>query len=193
MNSKKKISKVMLSKDMLKKMIGITINQMSKEEKYEQVSIKEGMKRHGQKAIYAILAKFTEQNSKGVLKPIHVCQLTGEMKMEPLNLITLVQEKRNDKGKGQSCDDGYKQRRFINKDGVSSPTVQLESLMLSLLVDAYEKRDVATSDVMYAYLMTIMDYFVPVKLNAKSIQIMCKVNSECVQQAKQGSLISKIV
>ena len=47
--------------------------------------------------------------------------------------------------------------------------------MLSLLIDAEEKRDVATADVIGAYLMADMKYKVIVKMTGKAVDIMCKV------------------
>ena len=48
--------------------------------------------------------------------------------------------------------------------------------MITLLIDAHEKRDVATADVVGAYLLTTMDNFVMVKLTGVSAELMCKVN-----------------
>ena len=63
----------------------------------------------------------------------------------------MLKQKRDGKIKGRACADGRKQRRYIKRDKVSSPTVQLESLMITLLIDAYEKRDVAMADVVGVY------------------------------------------
>ena len=90
----------------------------------------------------------------------------------------MVKEKRNGKIKGRACADGRKQRRYINKEDVSSPTVQLESQMLTLLVDAYERRDVATADVVGAYLMALIDDYILVKLTQESADLMCEVNKD---------------
>ena len=44
--------------------------------------------------------------------------------------------------------DGRKQRNFLsNNVKVSSPTVSLEGIFATLLVDAYEERHIATFDV----------------------------------------------
>ena len=59
---------------------------------------------------------------------------------------------------------------------MSSPTVQLESLIITLLVDANEKRDVATAGIVGAYLLADIDVFLLVKITGKSVDIMCQVN-----------------
>ena len=132
---KHKTSKInMNTKDMLRNVIGITMTQISKEDRYAHVSINEGIKRHGQKAIDAVLAEFMQLNDQKVFKPVVPNSLNDNDKREALNLITMLKEKRNGKVKGHACADGRKQCRYIDKDKVSSPTVQLESLMLTLLV-----------------------------------------------------------
>ena len=68
-----------------------------------------------------------------------------------------------------------KQRRYNKKEDVSSPTVQLQSILTSLVIDAKEYRYVATADVAGAYLQTIMTDFVIVKLTGPSVKIMCDV------------------
>ena len=49
--------------------------------------------------------------------------------------------------------DGRKQRFFLSDDvKVSSPTVSLEGLFATLLVDSYEDQNIATFDVTGAFL-----------------------------------------
>ena len=52
--------------------------------------------------------------------------------------------------------------------------------MLSLLIDAEEKRDVATADVVRAYLMADMEDKVIVKMTGDAVDIMCKVNKNYI-------------
>ena len=66
----------------------------------------------------------------------------------------------------------------MSKEDVSSPTMQLESLILSLIIDAHEGRDVAIADVVGAYLKAKMEDYVLVKLTGKEVDIMCKVSEE---------------
>ena len=82
--------------------------------------------------------------------------MTTEQKKAALPLITMIKEKRNGKIKGRACADGRKQRRYIAKEDVRSPTIQLESLILSIAIDAHERRDVATADVVRAFLLADM-------------------------------------
>ena len=80
--------------------------------------------------------------------------------------------------------DGSKQRRYLKQDeSMSSPTAALESLLVTLLIDAYEDRDVATYDVSGAYLHAKLlsranNERVLMKLTGDFVNIMCKVNPE---------------
>ena len=87
----------------------------------------------------------------------------------------MIMQKRDRKIKGRACADGCKQRRYIRKEDVSSPTVRLESLVITLLLDAHEKRDITTADVVGAYLLADMDDYTIVKITGPSTNIMCEV------------------
>ena len=52
--------------------------------------------------------------------------------------------------------------------------------MVSLLLDVYKCRDVATMDVLGAYLLTDMDDYVLVKLSGEVKNIMCEVNNRYI-------------
>ena len=72
------------------------------------------------------------------------------------------------------CTDGRKQRKYITKEAAISTTIQMTSLMLSLLIDAEEGRDVATADVVGVNLMTDMKDKVIVKLTGDAVDICVK-------------------
>ena len=56
--------------------------------------------------------------------------------------------------------------------------VSLEALLLSLMIDAKEERDVAREDVSGAFLHGDMDDFVILKMVRNAVDILCKVNPE---------------
>ena len=90
----------------------------------------------------------------------------------------MIKKKGDGKIKAREFADGRKQRKCISKDEVSSPTIQLESLILSRIIDAHKRRDVAIADVVGAYLKAKMEDYVLVKLVGKEVDIMCKVSEE---------------
>ena len=56
--------------------------------------------------------------------------------------------------------------------------MQLESLMITLLIDAYEGRGVATVDMVGAYLMADMNDTIIVKLTGESLKPICETNEK---------------
>ena len=111
-------------------------------------------------ALNALLREFGQIHKHDTFIPQLSKNLTNEQRKEALHLITMIKEKRCGKIKARACVDGRRQRRYINKEDVASPTIQQESLILSLIVDTREKRDVAIADVVGAYLLEMMGNYV---------------------------------
>jgi hypothetical protein len=61
------------------------------------------------------------------------------------------------------------------KEEISSPTVSNDALMLSILIDAWECRNVTTTDVTGAYLHTNLKDFTLLKMEGASVDIMCDI------------------
>ena len=74
------------------------------------------------------------------------------------------------------------------RDGeiVSSPTVSLESILATLVIDAYEDRYVSISDVPGAYLHAEMPKgkLILMRLVGKFVDIMCEVNPEYLKYVR---------
>jgi len=71
-----------------------------------------------------------------------------------LEYLMIIQEKRDGRIKARGCADGRKQRGYLLKEEVSSPTVSFDSLMMSSTIDSYEKRKIITVDISGAYLQS---------------------------------------
>ena len=82
-----------------------------------------------------------------IFEPLDVSKVAHIEKKQALNLLTMLKEKRDGRLKSRAVADGRKQRLYIKKEDVASPTVKLESLILSLLINTHENRDVVTADV----------------------------------------------
>ena len=105
--------------------------------------------------------------------PLHGEKLRKDEQYGVLELLTLIKKKCCGKVKGRVCANRQKQSRYIRKENVFSPTVQLESIMTTLAVDAMENRNIATVDVAGAYLKTIMTDEVIVKISGTAADIKC--------------------
>lgn len=94
----------------------------------------------------------------------------------------MIKEKRYGRIKGQTVADGRAQRDLCTREETSLPTVSTDALMLSILIDTKERRDVATADVISWRIPTCrhglhadMDDFT---LLRKLVDIMCNVSKE---------------
>ena len=72
--------------------------------------------------------------------------------MGSLRAISLIKEKMYGKLKGRTCADGSPKICYIPKQDVSTPTIYLEYLFTSIIIDAHEERYVDIFDVPRAYL-----------------------------------------
>lgn len=54
--------------------------------------------------------------------------------------------------------------------------IRFESLTLSLMIDTREGRDVATADIVGAYLLVNMHDYVVVKIAGKEVDIICEMS-----------------
>jgi Reverse transcriptase (RNA-dependent DNA polymerase) len=145
---------------------------------FTQMSARAGIKKHGQKAIDALLAEFGQLREKNVLKPVDSTTLSEEEKASALPAVNLIKEKRDGKIKGRTCANGSTQRALYPREETASPTMSNEALFLSVLIDAKEKRDVGMADVQGAYLNANMKDFVLMRITGDAVEIFCTVNPE---------------
>ena len=89
-----------------------------------------------------------------VIEAIDPNLLTEEDKKKyTLEAVTVIKRKRCGKIKGRTCVDGSKERRYLKEfETVASPTLSLDGLFGSTMIDVYEGRDVATCNVPGAFL-----------------------------------------
>jgi Reverse transcriptase (RNA-dependent DNA polymerase) len=73
--------------------------------------------------------------------------------------------------KGRGCVDGWKERLHHSKEDANSPTVAVESVMLTSAIDAIENRDVATVDIPEAFMQVDMDKEVYVKIGGTMVDL----------------------
>jgi hypothetical protein len=93
-----------------------------------------------------------------------------------------LKQKRNGTIKGRGCADGRKQRQYTTKEEASSPTVAIESVMLSCVLDALEERDVATVDIPGAFMQADMDDLVHMKLEGKMAELLVRIDPKLYRQ-----------
>ena len=143
-----------------------------------QMSAKAGIKKHGKAAEAAMMKEFAQLENLNVYQALDPTTLTPQQKRGALRAINLIKEKRDGQLKGRTVADGRPQRSLYDKSETASPTVSSDALVLSIVVDAHENRDVATADVTGAYLKADMDDFVIMKFTGASVDLICEMNPE---------------
>jgi ribosomal protein L22 len=113
----------------------------------------------------AVTKELTQLHERKVLKA--VANLNCKERKDALKYLMFLKEKRKGIIKGRGCADGRKQRGYATKEEASSPTVAIESVMLSCTIDAKERRDVGIVDIPNAFMQADMDETVHMKLEGK--------------------------
>ena len=89
-------------------------------------------------------------------EPIDISTLTQSEKRKVVECMMLLTEKRNGDVKGRAVHNGKPTRAWLDKDECSSPTVSMESLFITTIIDALEARDIMTNDIPNAFIQTNM-------------------------------------
>ena len=133
-----------------------------------------GIKLYGERAIAALFKEYEQLDNMKVFGKVDKSILTPEVKKKVLRAINLIKEKHCGKIKARTCANGAPQRKYIPREEASSPTLKLESLMALILINAYEKRDVAIFVVPGAYIFADIDKnkFAQLKIEEKFVKIM---------------------
>ena len=136
------------SQRVVKHLVGVVMTQMKE---------KAGIKKHGKDAVAVMYDEFFQLDDKTVFEGVMVTDLTQKQKKMALRAINLIKEKRCGKLKGRTVADGSAQRGLYAKEETASPTISNDAFLMTMLVDAWEDRDVATADVGGAYLHADMN------------------------------------
>lgn len=142
----------------------------------QQMSAKKGLKLFGERAAAAIVKECKQLHDKQVFIPISFDKLTSAQRIRALRAITLIAEKRSGDIKGRTVADGRSQRDYTDPGDAASPTVSIEALLLSCVIDALEERDVATCDISGAFLQADIDDVVHVKFEGPMVDLMIRTD-----------------
>jgi hypothetical protein len=113
------------------------------------LSVQAGLNQFGHQGKDAIQDELQLFLKEKVFAPVN--EPTPEQKKQALCIHCFLTEKRDGRVKARAMADGRSQIRYSEEE-TYSPTVKLESIMLSSLIDALEHRYVATIDIKGAFL-----------------------------------------
>jgi hypothetical protein len=120
--------------------------------KSRQYQLEAGIKHFGDQHEIAVTKELQQFNTYGVFEPKSADELTDNDKKKVLASLIFLKEKRNEGIKARSCTNGSKQRDHIAQDEAAAPTVALESVFITVAIDAKEYQKVVTTDIPGAFL-----------------------------------------
>jgi hypothetical protein len=119
-----------------------------------QLSLKAGLKAWGKDAQKAVHLEMKQLHFRDTSKPMRWTELTRAQHQIVLESHMFLKQKRTGTIKGRTVAGGNKQRDFISKEEVSSPTVATEAVLLSCIIGVDKRRDVAVIDIPNAFIQT---------------------------------------
>ena len=147
----------------------------------ETYTLKTGIKKFGTRGYNAAYNEVKQLHQRDCFVPVKIGKLSKEERSRALESLIFLTEKRDGRIKGRTCADGRKQRLWMDKTDTASPTVLLESVLLTSIIDAKENRDVATIDIPNAFVQTEMgdeEETVYMKMRGKLAEILVQVSPE---------------
>jgi hypothetical protein len=141
-----------------------------------QYTLKRGLKELGEDGRTALGKEIKQLYFRKVSKPVDGDNLTKEQKRASLRYLMFLTKKRCERIKARGCADGRKQRETTSKEDASAPTMSIEAVMLSVVIDAMEGRDVATVDIPGAFMQADIDEVVHVKFEGKIAEMLVKLD-----------------
>ena len=127
----------------------------------QQYVLPQGIKKFGPDAIKAAERELDQLHKRNCFSPVDRDSMTEEELEREQPGIMLVTEKEREKDpdkriKGRFVYDGSGTRDWISREDAASPTVSMESLVLTSVIDAKEERDEMTADVPNAFIQANM-------------------------------------
>ena len=117
-------------------------------------SLKQGIKRFGDKGIAAAHKELKQLNDRVVFEPISIEEMTSLKRKRAMESLIFLGEKRDETVKARMCANGSSQRAYISREEVSSPTASSEAIITTGVIDAKQRRDVMTLDIPNAFVQT---------------------------------------
>jgi len=108
------------------------------------------------------------------LDPRTPSDLSTKERASALAYLMFLKEKRTGEVKGRGCADGRPQKDYMTKEENSAPTVSVEALMISCIIDAMERRDVAIVDIPGAFMQENMDDVMHLKMEGRLAELLVK-------------------
>ena len=141
-----------------------------------QMSMKRGLRMFGEEGYTAVRKEMQQLHDRKVMQPVNRKDLTPAQKREALGYLMFLKKKRNGTVKGRGCADRRKQQAYITKEDSTSPTISMEAVFLTAVVDAWEGRKVTVLDVPGAFMQVDMDETVHVRFEGEMVDKLLEID-----------------
>ena len=146
-------------------------------------SLRKGTEVFGEKAEQATMTELTQIDDVETCELIHKHELSVQDRRDALDSMIKVAEKQADEEghhniKSRMVADGSKQRScegYEKSDG-SSPTARTDSVIMTGVVDAHERRHIAIIDVENAFLQSENDQRIIMAIRGKTAELLVRLN-----------------
>ncbi|KAL7562162.1 hypothetical protein ACA910_020358 [Epithemia clementina (nom. ined.)] len=122
----------------------------------ETFGLEKGLKKFGEKGYKAAFGEMKQLHDRVCFVPVNVADLTPSEKARAMESLIFLTEKRDGSIKGRTCANGSVQRQWMDREETASPTAATEAILLTVIVDAHESRDVMIADIPNAFIQTPM-------------------------------------
>ena len=123
----------------------------------QQHTLSKGLKIYGKDGELAISKELKQLLDRRCFWPILVAELTRRERERAQLALAYLTEKRDGTKKGRIVFNGKPTREWLSREESASPTASLEGIMITGVIDAYEKRDIMTADVPNAFIQAELD------------------------------------
>jgi hypothetical protein len=134
-----------------------------------------GIKKFKERGEAGVAKELTQMHDMDMFHPVARELLTKEERMKALSSLLFLNEKRDQSVKAQMCADGGKQRGDWTKQETTLPTISLEAVFITAVIDAHKERDVACLDIPDAFLHADSDKDITMILKGRLAELMVKV------------------
>jgi len=141
-----------------------------------QMNIKQGIKALGEQGSDAMLKELNQLHERKALLPLRKEDMSYEQRKKALHYLMFLKEKHEGTIKARGCAYGRSQRDYTTKSDTSSPTVSLEAMMLSCVIDAKENGYVAIANIPGAFQHADMEEEVHMLLEGKIAELIVKLD-----------------
>ena len=146
-----------------------------------QYTLKKGLQVFGPPGMEAVYKELQQLHECKVGKPRDASTLSPLQK-NALGYLMFLKQKQTGQIKGRGCTDGCKQHLHTPKDDASSPMVATESVLLSCVINAKERRDVATVNILGAFMQGNQDETVHMHLEGTLAELLTKCDPKLYRQ-----------